>query len=563
MKIHNRRAHSLLPILGVGCLLGACEQPPEPTEIEAQQQPLLGPTQFMTRGPYPNDCSTFHVPTHKWDTFRNTILPGIMQDARIVSNSVAFRSCLEQVMVTGNQTMPHDPVTFPWGPYCPPGEPGCQRDDIRDAHWDLVGAGSLSAADRARFYARRVAVEASTPNDILMTCNPSIANPMSGPVWTDNRTAPESFVIPPYFINETYDAWLNRTTNPGAYQRARAARAAEIWHEAIHTHNYHHTNSSNGSAELKQIPHIVGACMRDAMVRAFDLACPACPAGQGAVPTNFQSGACTCVADPASVTPTVTRSWTYPDASAPMIVVDSFGERSLMWRNGTIYQRNRGSNNWVSVANTGAGTGTELYAGGDTLVYRYPEGWIYRRVADGPWLYFGMTAANTMDMDDLGTLYQRFPTTLYRLRAGSSSYEVIGGSSGLVIAGGDQVFATDPNTGDIYRYTGSAWNWTGSASSWLEVDNFGTLHALSANQQAIYRNKGGASWEWIGGSGQRLEASSRFYAKSLGSNDIYRRMPNGNWLYAATCNHFTGGGNVFYCIRTSGSNQVVDVYESE
>jgi hypothetical protein len=552
-------------LLASAWLLLGCEQPPEGTApVDVQTRALLGPSVIVERGNpmYSNFCTEAHVSNANLATFQNTILPAVLREGRVSANSPAYRQCLDQILRVGSVTMPHDGVTYPWGPYCPPGEPGCQLDGYRDPYWDLLAASSMTAAERGRVYARRVAAESLSPNNLHITCRTDIPKPQGGPLWTDDRAADEEFFLPPFFINDAVNAYNNRTANPRGYQDSRAYVAAVLWHEVMHVHKYTHREPANGVGELKQIPHIVGACLRDNLMRAYDNGCFSCPAGQLPMPSSFQAASCACVRDPAYVsTPAVSRSWTYSSAIAPALAVDGHGQSSLMYVADTIYSRQRGGD-WAALFGS-AGTGSEVFAGGDTIALRFGSGHMYRNNVDRGWSYIGWSDPGTIAVDDLGTMYQRATNTIYRLRAGNGGWDApLGGPFGALYAGGDQVFAKN-GAGDIYRYTGSGWSWTGSPGAGFAVDAFGTLYGLSPNRDGLYRNRGGSNWDWIGTGGQRLEASNRLYAKAVNSNDVYRRFPDGTWQYTANCTSFTAGGNVLYCVHSSGSSHTIDVFETE
>jgi hypothetical protein len=576
------RAMPIAPILLlVSCdvpMEGGTENPPEPVaaagDVSVQQQALLGPNIVVDR----NNCHAA-VSSVQWTTFESFILPMMMQEARTAANSVAFRRCVEDVMQTGGFVFALEDSKA-MGPYLPPGEPGSGTGSDRDPFWDKLTGSGLSMAERRRFYARRAVADSASPNSFRMVCDTAESGASAGVGWPDDDRAGEQvFRHNPALISNAY---VENGHHPVAGAAIRAGTAAIVWHELLHTQGWRHgisdANVDPTKPHLNQVPHIVGACMRETLQQRADNGCipaagqPAtCPAGQLKMPTTWRSNTCTCVRDPAyAENPPVSRTWTITSNTVPTVVVDSHGQRSLMHVNGWVKIRERGAASWTDLWASGAGT--ELYAGGDVLAFRYPESWIYRKVAERNWEYLGNTTPNTLDMDDLGTIYQRTSTNIYRFRAGQAPgwWDVIGGTSGVLIAGGDRLFKTDPVTGNVFRFTGlptgdsNSWQQVGSPGYWFEVDNFGTLYGISPDKQTIYRNRGGSNWEALGSTGgQRLEASNRFYAKDKNNNMVSRRFPNGAWRYVADCNHFTAGGDVFYCIRSSGTTHTVDVYEAE
>jgi hypothetical protein len=577
------RAMPIAPLLLlVSCdvpMDGGAENPPEPVaaaadDVSVQQQAILGPNIVVDHG----NCSPGVTP-QQWDTFEDNILPMMMQEGRVAANSLAFRRCVEDVMQTGGFVLP-DEDSKAMGPYCPPGSSTtCGTGTDKDPFWDQLTGTGLSAVEYRRFYSRRAVAESASPNNFKMRCDTAEPAASGGPGWGDDRAAEQVFRHNPVLIT---NATNQNGSDPVAGAGIRAGTAAIIWHELLHGQGWIHGNS-NATVDptkphLNQVPHIVGACMRETLLKRSTNGCipaagmPAtCPAGQLKMPSTWRSNTCTCVRDPAyAENPSVTRTWTISSNTAPTIVVDSHGQRSLMHVNGWVKIRERGAASWTDLWASGAGT--ELYAGGDVLAFRYPESWIYRKVAERSWEYLGNTTPNTLDMDDLGTLYQRTSSTIYRMRAGQAAgwWDVIGGTSGVLIAGGDKLYKTDPMTGNVFRFTGlpagnsNSWQQVGSPGFWFEVDNFGTLYGISPDKQGIYRNRGGSTWEALDSSGgQRLEASNRFYAKDKNNTMVSRRFPNGVWKFVADCNHFTAGGDVFYCIRSSGTTHTVDVYEQE
>ncbi len=107
-----------------------------------------------------------------------------------------------------------------------------------------------------------------------------------------------------------------------------------------------------------------------------------------------------------------------------------------------------------------------------------------------------------------------------------------------LIVGGDpatgrpRVFATNPTSGDIYRYTGSGTDWERIGDPGAMFASTGThLFRLNPDRRAVMRWTGGANWERVGGPAASIYAGP---AGLIGTNpdtgDVYRYTGQGeNW----------------------------------
>jgi hypothetical protein len=559
------RMRTRLP-LGVLLLASACglpdgtDQPP----AASASSPLLGLGVTVERG----NCTGAEISDQQLLDF-GAMAGRALERGRAAANSKSFRECLQRVIVTGNVTMPYEETEEArpgWGPYCPPGgfpgvEQSCGTFTGRDAHWSRLGADVLTLTQLRRFYAARARIEAHSPNNLILRCETGNGTAFVRDRWGEDRTAPEI----QYWSAAGITGALSRDSAPADVRdREYRGQAAIYWHEVMHVHKYGH----DGDEERKkdQIPSIVGACIRDALGRGETMrnngSCPSSCANRGyPVPTTFQGRACECSADPSfPASPRATRSWTGING-APTIVVDSFDNRVLRKdADGKTFVLT-GSGGWTSVS----GTSSEVYAGGNVLVRRGAGGEVLRSIDGGSWTNLGTAGTNSLAIDDIGTVYRRSATKIDMRRVGGSAWEDIGSTSGVIVAGGDQFFATDPNTGVIRRYghESGSWFFAGGPAAWFTVDAFGTLYGLSPDQQSIFRNRGRDVWERFGGDGAYLVSSARFYARGLNNERLWRPFPNGQWVSVGTCTNATAGGTSVWCVNRDGANWRIDAFERD
>jgi hypothetical protein len=562
------RSPFLLPLTTL-LLTAACGQPPDedPAPSHSASSPLLATGARVERG----NCTDTEIKDAQLTAFAGMVEQA-MERGRAAVNSAAFRSCLQAILVDGNVTMPHEAPDDQtgWGPYCPPGDfpgtqQGCGDMTTRDAHWDRLGADGLSLNQLRRFYAKRAAIEAHSPNPITIRCETGNGTAFVDEPWGEDRAGREGL----HFSAQGMKNALARNASPDPQVREAEfiGQAAIYWHEVMHVHGYDH-DRGNRERQRDQIPHAVGACVLDVLTSGNELrnsgACAAvvpCSKRGYPVPSTFQDTLCTCAADPAfPAAPARTR--TFPGlTSAPTIVVDSFDERVL--------RMDPGGSTFVFSGRVWApqpGTSSEVYAGGSVLLRRGASGEVLRAINGGTWANLGTAGPNSLAVDDIGTVYRRSATKVDMYRVGGSGWQTIGGTSGVIIAGGDHFFATDPADGRVWRYRHESNNWSvaGGASAWLAVDAFGTLYGLAPNKLSISRNRGGDTWEAFGGDAQYLVASARFYARGLNNEQLWRRFPNGQWTSVGTCTNATAGGTSVWCVnRDGGNNWRIDAFERD
>jgi hypothetical protein len=121
-----------------------------------------------------------------------------------------------------------------------------------------------------------------------------------------------------------------------------------------------------------------------------------------------------------------------------------------------------------------------------------------------------------------------------RFSALLKAYYPLGQLSGLltdnpfpiaVIAGGTRLYATNPDTGDIYRYEGVPMSWTkvGGPGSQFAANN-STLYGLSPDGSGVWQFSGTPmDWTQVGGPAGSISAGGdRLYATNPDTGDIYR-----------------------------------------
>jgi hypothetical protein len=171
-----------------------------------------------------------------------------------------------------------------------------------------------------------------------------------------------------------------------------------------------------------------------------------------------------------------------------------------------------------------------IYAGGSSLYATDPNtGNIYRyNGTPGSWSQIGGPGYTFALAGD--TLYGLAPDRSMVMQFTGSGWIQVGGPAGQVYAGGAGLFATDPNTGDIYRYSGAPMSWgrIGGPGGVIAVAG-NTLYATSPNRDRVMQWTGsGANWTQIGGPAANL------YGTNMG---LFAIDPNNGNI-----NRFTGSG---------------------
>ncbi|MGW4650170.1 hypothetical protein [Kitasatospora sp. NPDC004289] len=114
---------------------------------------------------------------------------------------------------------------------------------------------------------------------------------------------------------------------------------------------------------------------------------------------------------------------------------------------------------------------------------------------------------------------------------GGSSWSQIGGPAGEIYTGGGVLLATNPSSGDVYKYDGANWARIGGPGRKFAVGGSGQIYGLSPDSSGVYQWLSGTNWKQIGGPALDIVAGgSRMIAIEPGSGNVYLYggQPN-NW----------------------------------
>jgi len=188
---------------------------------------------------------------------------------------------------------------------------------------------------------------------------------------------------------------------------------------------------------------------------------------------------------------------------------------------------------------TGTGTSWGTVGGATRDIFRCTShlcatnpdtGDAYLLISGSSWTHIGGQAA----------MYASTETDLYRLTldrsavehyTGGTSWSQVGGAAGFVFATTDTLFATDPDTGDIHRYSGGSWSTAGHGGRTF-VGVGSTLYGLAPDRSSVQKYSGsGTSWSRIGSGADWLYGgeSGSLYATAPGTFDINRYTGSG-WV---------------------------------
>jgi hypothetical protein len=102
----------------------------------------------------------------------------------------------------------------------------------------------------------------------------------------------------------------------------------------------------------------------------------------------------------------------------------------------------------------------------------------------------------------------------------------------VIYAGGAELFAVSPATGDIYRYNGVPNSWTriGGPGKMFAADYNGRLYGISPDGGAVFMYTGTPmKWNKIGGAAESIYAGGyepRVYATIPTTHDLWElRLP--------------------------------------
>ncbi|REE96727.1 hypothetical protein [Thermomonospora umbrina] len=215
--------------------------------------------------------------------------------------------------------------------------------------------------------------------------------------------------------------------------------------------------------------------------------------------------------------------------------------------------------------------GTDVFAGSDPFRFQVADqvGSLPSHAAEVPqdhdgrlWLSGAGWGVGGVDLAPL--YWHARPYTPHRLyalspdksgvyqRTGGSSWIRVGGPAGALIGGDGALFATNPSSGDLYKYNGTPDDWTkvgGPGAQFVYAG--GRLYGLGPDKSAVYQWTGsGTAWTRIGGPAATLYAGGAgLFATNPSTGDIskYNGTPD-NWTkvggpgagFAVTGDHLYG-----------------------
>jgi hypothetical protein len=142
----------------------------------------------------------------------------------------------------------------------------------------------------------------------------------------------------------------------------------------------------------------------------------------------------------------------------------------------------------------------------------------------GPGRTFALQPADAFSVWIYGLSPDGSGVYIYTPSQGVTAWERIGGAANWIYAGGAGLFATNPQTGNIYSWNGSPddWSYIGEPGRHFVVNNVG-LYGLTPSGDAIYQWVGGARWTQVGTAAAWMYAASHtLLATNPQTGDVYR-----------------------------------------
>ncbi|MFO0605672.1 MAG: M57 family metalloprotease [Polyangiales bacterium] len=153
----------------------------------------------------------------------------------------------------------------------------------------------------------------------------------------------------------------------------------------------------------------------------------------------------------------------------------------------------------------GAPTNVLNGQGGALYARRRSTGELFRKT-NGLWVKIGDAGQGFVTVGD--TLYGQRPGRGEPVRYNSGqSWTIIGGPAGQIFNCGGALCATDPNNGNVARYSGAGSSWTviGGPGSRFAATSANALFGITPAQHEVARYNGaGASWTVVGGGASEL-----------------------------------------------------------
>ncbi len=178
------------------------------------------------------------------------------------------------------------------------------------------------------------------------------------------------------------------------------------------------------------------------------------------------------------------------------------------------------------------GAATALYAGGGSLFAVMPPAgdiFIYKGQPNS-WMKIG-GSGKMFAVGRKGQLYGLSPDGkgIFRYDGTPMKWTKIGGPASAIYAGGNGLWMTHQQTGEVYcyNYTPNSWTKIGGPGKMFAADDQGRLYALSPDGKGVLRYDGSlnVAWKWtpVGGAAGSIFAGGygRLFATSPNTNDLY------------------------------------------
>ncbi|WP_143532018.1 hypothetical protein [Saccharothrix sp. ALI-22-I] len=233
------------------------------------------------------------------------------------------------------------------------------------------------------------------------------------------------------------------------------------------------------------------------------------------------------------------QEWRKVGGPAADLYAGSAGVFATSPVNGDIFRYNGTPNDWTKVGGPGttfAMSGRHLYglSPNRSSVWEWQSGETWKQVW-GPahWIY-GSTVGLFATAPGNGDIF-RFNNTswskvggpgktfvannsgLYGLRpdgssvwhwTGGESWEYIGGAAGWLAGGAGALLATNPNSGDIFRWSGTGTDWykIGGPGADFRVAANNRIFGLTPNKSGVWMHSSGETWVNVGGPAAAIAA---------------------------------------------------------
>ncbi|MFC1761800.1 hypothetical protein ACFL6U_06940 [Planctomycetota bacterium] len=228
-------------------------------------------------------------------------------------------------------------------------------------------------------------------------------------------------------------------------------------------------------------------------------------------------------------------NWIKVGGPAKQMVLDAQGKLYSLSPDGKgVYKYNGTPMQWTQIGHA-AGS---IYPDVNGVCATNPDnGDVYRYLGSPfSWLRIG-GPGKTFVSDAKGYIYALSPdgSDIWRydgLYGPAVPWEKIGGAAANIFARGLGVYATNPDTGDVYFYHGKPFRWTriGGPAKSFSVDVEGRLYGLATDNGSIWRHEASvnepAYWGHIGGAAANIYAGRReIFATSPQTKNLMMHIP--------------------------------------